>query len=227
MEMIMLLGMVLGAGLLVVMTPVTAYAHCDTMDGPTAKDGMKALETGNINYALKWIAPEFEAELHEIFSLSRKVRVLNDDAKTLADRFFMENLVRIHRAGEGAPFEGLKPHGTPIDEKVAAADRCIEAGNLTPLDGLVPPEVMAELKEKFDKAMALKDFNVNDVAAAREYIEAYVHFFKLAEGEDHEGHEGHEGHASPHASTHAGPEDLEGHHSPGLGHHEGHPADKG
>ena len=88
--------------------PQRAFAHCDTMDGPTARDGMRALETKNINYALKWILPEAEAELSSIFQLSLKVRQLNDDAKELADRYFLENLVRIHRAGEGS-FTGLLP----------------------------------------------------------------------------------------------------------------------
>lgn len=186
MDILLISGMVLAAFAVVLLTPVTAYAHCDTMDGPTASDGMKALESGNINYALKWIAPEFEAELTEVFELSRKVRVLNEDAKELADRFFIESLVRIHRAGEGAPFEGVKPHGTAIDPKIAAADQSLEAGNLSPLSGMIEPDIQAELEDKFRRAMNLRNYDVNDLAAAREYIEAYVQFFKLAEGEEHE-----------------------------------------
>lgn len=202
MVLLMILGMALAIALMILATPVTAYAHCDTMDGPTAKDGMKALETGNLNYALKWIAPAFEAELQEVFELSRRVRILGEDARELADRYFIENLVRIHRAGEGASFDGVRPHGTPIDEKVAAADRSIEIGDLSPLVGLVTPEVLRELEPKFARAMALKDYPIDDVAAAREYIEAYVHFFKLAEGEDHNHQPGqpevHHGHGHGH-----------------------------
>ena len=33
----------------------TAAAHCDTADGPAVTDGRRALETGNVNFALKWI----------------------------------------------------------------------------------------------------------------------------------------------------------------------------
>lgn len=179
-------------------TPLKVSAHCDTMDGPTAKDGLKALETGNINYALKWIQPDGEGELQEAFTLSLKVRQLGDDAQALADRYFIESLIRIHRAGEGAPFTGVKPHGVPIDEKVAAADKCIETGNLSYLEGLVTAEELPTLKEKFEKAMALKDYDVNDVEAARKYIEAYVTFFKLAEGEEHE----HSHHTHEHDHAH-------------------------
>ena len=42
----------------------------------------------------------------------------------------------------------------------------------------------AELKKRFDKVMALKNFDTNNLDAGRDYIEAYVKFFKFAEGED-------------------------------------------
>lgn len=196
---ILIAGIALFVFIVLILIPRKASAHCDTMDGPTAIDGIKALETGNINYAYKWILPAYEHELHEIFDLSRKVRVLGPEAKELADRYFLENLIRIHRAGEGAPFEGLKPSGTPIDEKVAAADKSIEIGNLSPLKGLVSHEELHALEEKFQKAIALKEFDVNDLAAARTYVEAYVSFFKMAEGEEHNhGQHGH-GHEQGHS----------------------------
>jgi hypothetical protein len=187
--------------LIILAFPKKASAHCDTMDGPTAIDGMKALETKNINYALKWIMPEGEEELGNIFQLSLKVRQLNDDAKEVADRYFLENLVRIHRAGEGAPYTGLQPAGVPIDEKVAAADKCIEIGNLSPLEGLALSKEMPELEKRLHRALALKDFDLNDVQAGREYINAYVSFFKFAEGEDHD-----------HGNEHEAAEKLHEHH---------------
>jgi hypothetical protein len=181
---------------IILVFPQRASAHCDTMDGPTASDGKKALESKNLNYALKWISPDYDEELRKIFDLSVKVRALGSDAQELADRYFLENLVRIHRAGEGEPFEGLKPSGTPIDEKVLAADKCIEIGNLSPLEGLMQHEQMHELEERFEKVLSLKNYEVNDVAAGRSYIEAYVNFFKFAEGEVHE-HGKHNEHGHP------------------------------
>lgn len=195
MEILQFIGMLVATLVIIMVLPKKASAHCDTMDGPTAADGMKALETNNINYALKWIMPEHEEELKKIFEQSVKVRKLGQDAKGLSDRYFLENLVRIHRAGEGAPYEGLKPSGIPIDEKIAAADKSIEVGDLSPLEGLVSKDEMPELEERFEKVMSLKEFDVNDVEAGREYIGAYVSFFKFAEGE--EANEAH-GHAAHH-----------------------------
>lgn len=173
---------------IMILAPLTASAHCDTMDGPTVADGIKAMEENNVNYVLKWVMPEYEQEIREKFDLSMKSKDLSPESKELAEQYFFSELVRLHRAGEGAPFDGLKPHGTPVDEKVKAADESIAVGNLSPLEGMIEEEKMPELKERFEKVMELKDFDVNNVEEGREYIEAYVMFFKFAEGEeDHHG----------------------------------------
>ncbi|TSA38553.1 MAG: hypothetical protein D4R64_02575 [Porphyromonadaceae bacterium] len=164
------------------------------MDGPLIADARKAIVQNNVNYALKWVQVENETEIKDAFTLMMKVRGFSPDAKALAEKYFFETLVRIHRSGEGVPFTGVKPSGTPIDEKVLAADKSIEVGNLSPLKGLVSEKDMPELTERFEKVMSLKNFNVNNVEAGREYIEAYVQFFKFAEGEV-EGHAAH-GHGS-------------------------------
>lgn len=184
--------------LLAAMRPVRVQAHCDTVEGPAVKDGRKALETGNLNYALKWIPADGEAELRDVFEKALKVRSLGVEAAELADRLFLETMVRIHRMGEGVGFTGIQPEGTQIDPVVKAADEAIALGSDADLLPLVPEERRAELDERFQSALAVKDFDVDDVAAGRRYLAAYVSFFKYAEGEDHE-HHGHEAHAHAHA----------------------------
>ena len=179
----------------VLLKPLRASAHCDTMEGPTAQDGLRALETGNLALALKWVARSGEEELREVFDKARAARDLGPAAREVADRWFVENLIRIHRAGEGAAFTGVQPYGAPVDERVAAADSAIASGDLAPLDGLVSAARWAELQRRFATVLERKDYDASDVDAGRGYIEAYVSFFKYAEGEDHEhGHEhGHAG----------------------------------
>jgi len=176
---------------LVVLIPRRASAHCDTEDGPAVSDGCKALQTGNVNYALKWILPAGESELRPIFAKAIKVRALGPDAAEVADRYFLENLVRIHRAGEGAPYDGIKPTGTVLTPEVEAADEAMESGELKPLMALIPAKKHEELRRRFEKARVLKQFDVDDVAAGRAYIEAYVSFYKYAEGEEHDHHHHH------------------------------------
>lgn len=195
---IALLSIVFAATLAVVLLkPLRASAHCDTMDGPTAQDGLRALATGNLALALKWVGPSGEDEVREVFALAQAARDLGPAAREVADRWFIENLVRIHRAGEGAAFSGVQAHGAPVDERVAAADSAIVAGNLSPLDGLVPAERWDELQRRFARVLERKDYDVTDVDAGRDFIGAYVSFFKYAEGEDHE-------HGHDHVHAHAG-----------------------
>ena len=172
--------------LLLIFSTNLSFAHCDTMDGPVIKDARNAIEQNNVNYVLKWVKLEYEAEIKEVFNLAMKVRKLSPEAKILAEKYFFETLVRLHRSGEGVPFAGLKPSGTPVDDKILAADKSIESGSISPLVNKVPKEILPELTDRFSKVMSLKNYEVNNVEAGREYIEAYVQFFKFAEGEEEE-----------------------------------------
>lgn len=184
-------------------TDVT-FAHCDTMDGPLIKDAMKAIGQNNVNYVLKWVSSENDAEIKNVYNLMMKVRELSPEARELAEKYFFETLVRIHRSGEGVPYTGVKQSGTPIDERVLAADKSIEIGNLSPLRDMVSKDKLPELTVRFEKVMSLKNYDVNNVESGREYIEAYVQFFKFAEGEEElhaAGKHGSDGHTS--AAGHA------------------------
>lgn len=89
----------------------TASAHCDGMDGPVVKAARAALETHDPRLVLIWVQKKDEAEVRQAFQSTLAVRDLSPEAKELADRYFFETLVRLHRAGEGAPYTGLKPAG--------------------------------------------------------------------------------------------------------------------
>ncbi|MBI3748242.1 MAG: hypothetical protein HY262_05300 [Chloroflexi bacterium] len=170
---------------LIVLWPRSASAHCDTEDGPAVAAGRLALETGDPSPALAWVHAEGDAEVREVFALAQRVRALGGEARLVADRLFLETLVRVHRVGEGAGFDGIKPAGR-VDPVVVAADRAIESGKLEPLAGLVSPERLPELRARLARALALKDRDVEDVEAGRRWVAAYVSFVKYAEGEEHE-----------------------------------------
>jgi hypothetical protein len=172
-----------------------ASAHCDTEDGPAVTDGHRALESGNVNIALKWVHQVDEPDVREAFARAVAVRGLSSEARDLADRYFLDVLIRIHRAGEGAGFTGIKPSGAHVPPQVVAADQALDSGTIDPLRGLVADERWEELERRFDRAVGLKDFDADDLVAAREFMAAYVSFFKYAEGHDHE-------HEHDHAQAH-------------------------
>jgi hypothetical protein len=164
--------------MLILPTNVT-FAHCDTMDGPLIADARKAMSQNNVNYVLKWVSAANESEIRAAFTLVMKVKGLSSEAKQLSEKYFFDTIVRIHRAGEGVPFTGVKPSGTPIDEKVLAADKSIEIGNISPLKSKVSKDDMPELTKLFDKVMSLRNFDINNIEAGRDYIEAYVQFSQV------------------------------------------------
>ncbi|HJT61050.1 MAG TPA: DUF6448 family protein [Burkholderiales bacterium] len=157
-----------------------ALAHCDTLDGPVVAAARKALDTGNVNLVLVWVQKNDDAEIRSLYQRARNVRKAGGEAKELADLYFFETLVRVHRAGEGAGYTGLKPAGM-VEPPIAAADRAIETGKLQPLGKLVTDRMEKGLHAHFDQVMAKRKYDPNDVPAGRAYSSAYVEFTHYAE----------------------------------------------
>ncbi|MBI3042563.1 MAG: hypothetical protein HYY78_07025 [Betaproteobacteria bacterium] len=166
------LGLLAGSG--------TAFAHCDTLDGPVVAAARKALDTGNVNLILVWVQNKDEAEIKNQFQKTVAVRKAGGQAKELADMYFFETLVRIHRAGEGAGYTGLKPAGR-IEPPIAAADRSLETGKLQDAAKLISKRTEEGLHRNFEDVMKKKKYNPNDVAAGRAFASAYVEYTHYVE----------------------------------------------
>jgi len=158
-----------------------AVAHCDTLDGPVVSAAKQALKTRNVNYVLIWVQQKDEPEVRQAFGQTLVVRKLNRAARDLADHYFFETLVRIHRAGEGQPYTGLKPAGADLGPVIPIADKAIESGSIAPLLKLFSSNVRSEIKTRFDDTVSKKNFNKNDVEAGRKYVSAYTTFFEYLE----------------------------------------------
>ena len=165
----------------VLLRPATASAHCDGLDGPVVKAAQRALETGNANLVLIWVQKQDEGEIKKAFQKTLAVRKLNPQAKELADMYFFETLVRIHRAGEGASYTGLKPAGRNLGAAIPAADKALENGKVEPLVKLATEALQTGIREQFKQVMAKKKFGKDDVEAGREYVEGYVQFIHYVE----------------------------------------------
>jgi hypothetical protein len=157
-----------------------ALAHCDSMDGPVVTAARSALDTGNVRLVLGWVPQGDEAEIRRAFESARSVRAAGGESKALAESYFFETLVRVHRAGEGAGYTGLKAAGN-VEPAVAAADKAIETGKLEPLMKAIAERNEKGLHAHFERVRAKKAFGADDVEAARAYANAYVEFVHYAE----------------------------------------------
>ena len=171
-----LLGLALG---ILMMIPVAALGHCDTMKGPVIADARKAFAAGDVTPTLKWVKPEAEAEIRAAFKQASAVRGKGKDARELAERHFFENLVRIHRAGEGAPYTGLKNEA--VEPIIARTDAALAGGSIDEVVKLLQNAVAEGVRHRFERASAAAAGRDRDVAQGREYVEAYVDFTHYVE----------------------------------------------
>jgi len=162
-------------------TASEAYAHCDTLDGPVVAEARAALEKGDETPLLKWVTKEHEEEIKAAFKKTLSVRAKGPEAKELADMYFFETLVRIHREGEGAPFTGLKPAGQ-VEPPVAAADTAIADGDVSELAKEISLAAEKGVKERFGRLVEARKHKDESVEAGRKYVEAYVVFVHYVEG---------------------------------------------
>ena len=190
-------------GLLFTVMSENAFAHCDTLDGPVVQTARIALEKGDVTPLLKWVQADDEKEIRVAFQKTLIVRAKGAEAKELADMYFFETLVRIHRAGEGAPFTGLKP-GEAVDPAVALADKALETGSVDKLIDVLTKAMADGIRERFQYTKKTQKHADDSVAAGRDFVKAYVIFTHYAEGlhaiikanSDHHsgGAKGHNGH---------------------------------
>lgn len=158
-----------------------ADAHCDGMDGPVIKAAQDALAKGDVRLVLIWVQEKDEPEIRRAFEQTVNIRKLSPQARELADMYFFETLVRIHRAGEGAPYSGLKPAGRDLGPAIPAADQALKSGDVAPLANMLTEKLRTQLMDRYKRATAAGDFRSENVAAGREYIEAYVAYIHYVE----------------------------------------------
>lgn len=164
-----------------VLTTAAVFAHCDSLDGPVVQAARRALSSGDVNLVLPWVPPDQESTIRQAFLRTMTVRKLSSDAEKLADVYFFETLVRIHRAGEGAPYEGLKPAGSDVDPAIHAADEAVATGELQALEKTLTDGMQLGLRQRFQRVVEAKSYQPAAVTAGRSYVAAYVDFIHFAE----------------------------------------------
>jgi hypothetical protein len=157
------------------------YAHCDTMSGPVAVAARKALESGDIKLVQIWVGQNQEKELKERFRECLSVRKMGGQAKELADKYFIETVIRLHRQAEGMPFTGVKP-ARPLPPDVAAAEKALETGDIKVVTDLLNEEIQSGVHKWFEHAMQAKKHKDEGIEAGREWVDAYVKYVVYVRG---------------------------------------------
>lgn len=173
--------LIASAAIVLVLVAIPAYPHCDRADGPVVADGRAALQAGTIDGALKWVGAVQEKELTEAFALAASVRGGDTKARELADKYFLETLVRLHRATEGEPYDGIKSADKPLPPAIVHADRALENGELGDLGAHLGSAASHGVAERFNKALAAKKHAGESAEAGRHYTAAYAEYVRYVE----------------------------------------------
>ncbi|MEJ2249317.1 MAG: DUF6448 family protein [Candidatus Lokiarchaeota archaeon] len=150
--------------------------HCDTMDGPVVTAAKMALKAKNVKLILPWVPEEAEQELTEAFKKTLSLRKKDSESSELIDRWFFETAVRLHRAGEGMGFTGLKPAGLDWGPVIPEADKAVDRGNPDKVIDFLKDTIEKELRSRFNKVMNTKNYDKNNIKDAREYVHRYLQF---------------------------------------------------
>jgi hypothetical protein len=136
----------------------------------------QALEAGEEDLVLPFVPEDGEAEVRAMFAAVRQVRGLGDAARDVADRLFFETVVRVHRAGEGAPYTGLKPAGSDVGPAIPLAERAIATGSSDELADYLTGVLRDELKHRLEEVNTLAAAKDQSLSDARGYVEAMLGF---------------------------------------------------
>ncbi len=155
--------------------PTGASAHCDSYDGPTVKDGLKALETNNPDLVLKWIDKEQEQEIIPLFEKTYSLKDGDPEVYEIVRKHFLETLVRLHRETENAPYTGLKPAGT-TKKIIQMSDQALEEGDAGQLIESLNGHIANVVRGKYEKAARLEKVKNESPEQGRQYVKAYVDY---------------------------------------------------
>jgi hypothetical protein len=171
-----------------------AAAHCDTLDGPVIQDARKALDAKDVTPVLKWVKQKDEKAVRAAFVKAKSAKgKKNAEA---AEMQFFTTLIKIHRAGEGAPFTGLKPAGE-VEPAIVEADKALANGSADALVKLVTDDVAAGIRKRYEHAAAAYKHKDESIEQGRDYVEAYIEYTHYVERLhlDATGKGGHDEHA--------------------------------
>ena len=174
-----------------------SFAHCDTKNGPVIIAAKEALKISNVNLILIWVQKKDESIIKEAFQKTVDLRKISPAVQLAVDKYFFETLVRIHRAGEGVPYTGIKD-STEVEAPISASEEALEKKSIADVMKLLNDAINKGLNEKFQETISKKDYAVKNVDEGREYVESYIALIHYVEAiyntaaHTKEGHHEHE-----------------------------------
>ena len=150
--------------------------HCDALDGPVVTAARAALDSGQASDVLPFVSIEGEPEVQSMFDAVLPVHAAGGPAAALADALFFETVVRVHRAGEGAAYTGLKPAGLDVGPVIPLAEQAVQDLDASGLVAFLATTIERQLNERMARLRVLHTARDGSVATERAYVQAMLDF---------------------------------------------------
>jgi hypothetical protein len=148
----------------------------DITNGSVMNAAKIALDTGNVNYILIWVPEESENKLKNLFEKTVCERRAGKDVQDTSFDWYFETVNRLHRASEGALYTRVNPDGLDESPVVPKVKRAIETCEAEEIIGFIPKTQEHDFRHRFHHLIEKKNYDVNNVAAGREYIAEFIDF---------------------------------------------------
>lgn len=168
--------------------------HCDSLDGPVVNAARAALDAGDVELVLPYVPADADAEVRAAFDRVLPLRDSSPAAWETAQEWFFETVVRVHRAGEGAPYTGLKPAGLPVGPVIPLAEQAIRTGTTDRLADFLADVLREELHSRLEDVQQLGAHRSESLDHERRYVQAMLglqvyshHLYQAMRASDHHG----------------------------------------
>jgi hypothetical protein len=154
----------------------TMPPHCDSLDGPVVTAAGHALAVADVDAILPYVPADGEDEIRAAFARVLPLHAAGGPGADVARQWFYETVVRVHRAGEHAPYTGLKPAGLDVGPIIPLAEKAIETGDVEDVHRLLAADLHTELTRRLDQVNRLAAGRDRSVPEARAYVQAMLGF---------------------------------------------------
>ena len=135
-----------------------------------------ALDTGNVNYVLIWVPEASENKLKNLFDKTVCEHRDRKDVQDIALDWYFETVSRLHRSRKRVLYTFMKPDGLDESQIFQKVERAIEIGDVEELIGDIPYTKEGDLRQRFRHVMDKRNYDVNNIAAGRAYVSAFIDF---------------------------------------------------
>ena len=90
--------------------------------------------------------------------------------------WYFKTVNRLHRSGERVLYTCIKPDDLDESQIVPKVERAIEIGDVEEIIRAIPPIREGDLTQRLRNVMDKKNYDVNNVAAGRAYVSAFIDF---------------------------------------------------